>query len=216
MFEKYFKSFKILFKLQNRLTQQIIWHIFKMKDHTDEFNIKIYTKIFGKLSAKKFKENGIYPKFLSEKNTLLEFIESHLRVVDINFNDDIKRFLNIDYLKEQDWFRQIKIKQEKGEPYYMIQNDDELKKNLKKEELTLTEESKEKPIIKPILRHFKNIGVNEKYINHWVWLRSFFGKNSDHFLSFHNLILKSHFNSDNGSNYNETFSKVKVLKIEKY
>jgi hypothetical protein len=173
-----------------------------MQDPTCDFNLKIYTKIFGKLSAKKFQQFGVYPKYLNEKAEILEFIESHLRIVDTNFADEVRRMTCVDFLQNQEWFRQIRIRFNAN-----VHKESNSVVNLNT--LFVAQSSTHSVVdlgapvlcgkkvdsnegVDPLLERVSSLRVPSKYFEHWKWLRGFFGDGSKTFLSFHELLIQTH------------------------
>lgn len=168
-----------------------------MENVEDSFNQRIYDQMFGKLSLRKFLEFGSFRNNLEEKKLLIEFIRKYLtKQNNINCFYNIKDF--IVFLSERkEEFERLKLKSinsfSNTTPIITKQFEETTKKTFYiKESIGYNDdEISSAETCNFFFNKFSKLGVNQKYIDHWDWLRRYFGERSVIFLSFHDLIMES-------------------------
>jgi hypothetical protein len=86
------KTFKIL----NRFVQEIIKHLLTLDSKKSKINLTLIRELFGEMATLKYYDCGKYKAFQNEKIIFLNFIKSHLLVVD-SVNIQKKENKKIDY-----------------------------------------------------------------------------------------------------------------------
>lgn len=193
-FERLLPLFKSEFERHNRLTQEIIRQLLEMDYFENEFNQKLIKQVFGPLTLKKFKTFGNFSRYESEKKILLNYIKLYLGSV------DQARMEKIDFFEKS----RLKKNEKKNNKSWKNGDNNNIKKNNFEEKfvknvfISKSQKNqknsckKRKENTKKIIRVMIENRVKLKYVEHWIWLRKFFGSESEEFQSFHLLVFSGY------------------------
>lgn len=204
-FHQILPKFKREFSKLNRLTQEIVKRVFTMESTSNEFNRKLVGRIFGKLALETFVESGKYPMFEAEKNVILKFVTFHLQISDqIDSNNNTRKKISQPNraIREDIGFgnsqrgsagksdsAKTPIDCEQMPVFDKTHNQQFLQMNSISRLQTGFELN---PQYQVDVNVFKMYKVKEKYVNHLLWLKEFYGASSNCFRSFENLIRNAY------------------------
>ena len=166
-----FKTFKSF----NRFTQAIIKHLLTMKAIKSKINLLLIRELFGEMAIIKFNLNGEYNEFKNEKQELIRLFSGHISIVDlINSNKKLsEKKINI---KSENFNLSSKI--------YFAFNfwDVEYRKK------NSTNRTFNCARISDLSIGLRNCNIDCKYLDHFHWLKRYFGEDSIQAVSFRNLL----------------------------
>jgi hypothetical protein len=169
----------------NRLTQAIALHMLKMECNLNKLNLRLNKILFGKLATLKFAKSGKFLKFKNERNRLIKFASTHLKIFDMikshhSMSESInkpKLSLELKSLNSNDNSESLSKKQKHARMKVKISN--QLNNFLDIEHSNT-------------LKKFYDLSIPDKYVEHWLWLKNYFGSTSNDFKSYEKLLLNAY------------------------